>query len=291
MKILIVDVETGGLNERESPLLEIGVSDLETGRALSVGVRVPFAGLALFLSRWWPWMAKRFGLWLDPRAMAINERDPRAGATSNEAIEEVMRFLTATSDGFGMRSSDVFLILAGMNPNFDLRFLRAAWKKSPFQFPFAHRTLDMHSLALARLVSERGAVTESVFGLKTDAIYEMLEMEPEPKPHSAINGVRMERLAFLKLLGLNEPPLSVQRTDTVDSCGTTSPSVESAAEALGFVACDFGGTCEKCESEWGKLYYGNTNYWDSREGDYWCGECVREMHIQNGRDSEQITSS
>lgn len=58
-------------------------------------------------------------------------------------------------------------------------------------------------------------------------------------------------------------------------------TIHAAAQKMGFEPCEFNGVCEKCEKENQKLYFGNTNYWDSREGEYWCGECVRNMHIQN----------
>ena len=62
-----------------------------------------------------------------------------------------------------------------------------------------------------------------------------------------------------------------------------------SVEALGFSECCSSGECERC-GKTADLYFGNTNYWDSREGDYWCGKCVLEMHLQNEKDYAKADS-
>mgnify|MGYP003436598999 CR=1 FL=1 len=56
-------------------------------------------------------------------------------------------------------------------------------------------------------------------------------------------------------------------------------------EFTGFDECDFGsdlvGPCDKCRATHQQLYFGNVNYWDCREGDYWCANCVRKLFDAN----------
>ena len=63
-----------------------------------------------------------------------------------------------------------------------------------------------------------------------------------------------------------------------------SAALLSALKATGFEACDGGGMCEKCGNESVVLFFGNPNYWDCREGDYWCAACVIALHETNERD-------
>jgi hypothetical protein len=58
------------------------------------------------------------------------------------------------------------------------------------------------------------------------------------------------------------------------------------SKQMGFAKCCSSGECEKC-AETADLYFGNTDYWESREGDYWCGKCVLEMHLQNEKDDAE----
>jgi len=52
-------------------------------------------------------------------------------------------------------------------------------------------------------------------------------------------------------------------------------------DATGFSVCESGADeCDKC-SKLAPLYFGNQDYWDSREGDYYCVECLRELKESN----------
>jgi DNA polymerase III epsilon subunit-like protein len=91
-------------------------------------------------------------------------------------------------------------IIIGMNPYFDYLFiknvaLRAGYtdKKIPVRF----RTSDLHTLALVYACKSKIEIPET--GFYTDAIYKMLGMAPEPRPHNALTGARMEDKAFHKL--------------------------------------------------------------------------------------------
>ncbi len=60
--------------------------------------------------------------------------------------------------------------------------------KAPWQF--GHRSVDLHSLYYGK----------SGKSLSLDGILQALGLSPEPKPHNALNGARLERDAFKLLL-------------------------------------------------------------------------------------------
>lgn len=61
-------------------------------------------------------------------------------------------------------------------------------------------------------------------------------------------------------------------------------------EFTGFEKCEHepsaNDPCEKCGAKNQQLYFGNVNYWDCREGDYWCAKCVRELFEANSNPEE-----
>ncbi len=153
---VVVDVETGGFDERTDALLEVaaviieqeGDGTLRTGKTISTHV-IPFEGANL-----------------DPKSLEVNGIDPfhplRAARAEREALTHIFGPVRdAVSDANCTRA-----ILVGHNAFFDLKFINAAAertriKKNPFH-PFS--CLDTVSLAglaygqtvLARAVSACG---------------------------------------------------------------------------------------------------------------------------------------
>lgn len=58
------------------------------------------------------------------------------------------------------------------------------------KWPFGHRSVDLHSVAFAKLGKS----------LSLDGILQAVGLQPEPKPHNALTGARLERDAFKLLL-------------------------------------------------------------------------------------------
>lgn len=92
--------------------------------------------------------------------------------------------------------------LAGLNPAFDRDFLRAALHASEIPFPFSHRTIDVHSLCYAHAL-KRGVpplMKRGITALSTDPILNYVGLPPEPKPHHALMGAKMEAETFSRLV-------------------------------------------------------------------------------------------
>lgn len=179
--ILVVDVETTGTNPQRHSIIELGAVWL-------TGQEHP-EEFEMECSMW-------EGAEYNPEVEAINGRTDASCInpillTESELIREFVEFL----------DKDFDFILAGMNPSFDRRFLLAAAERAGLgRLPIPHRTLDLHSLALADAIVSKSRVPKR--GLYTDRIYEHLRLEAEPKPHRALTGARKEAEAFETLLDL-----------------------------------------------------------------------------------------
>ena len=190
-RLIVLDIETSGLDPVSGGILEIGAVPLDPARAgesYRCDVRLEW---------WMPWEAGAVAVHGIPRDEAISHH------RLNEAValEQLLDWIddTALGDITGRA------IIAGMNPQFDLAFLRGVAARADmldrFRGLIAHRTLDMHSLAVAKMLSY-GADPDS---LNTDAIYEILGQPPEAKPHRALEGARREAAALLDLLNFPQP--------------------------------------------------------------------------------------
>jgi ribonuclease T len=150
---VVVDVETGGFNEKTDALLEIAAVLLdfdETGKlhpvkSLTTHV-VPFDGSNI-----------------DPKSLEVNGIDPyhplRAAREEREALSHIFKPVRdAVSDAGCTRA-----ILVGHNAFFDLKFVNAAAdrtgiKKNPFH-PFScFDTVSLCGLAFGQTVLARAAV-------------------------------------------------------------------------------------------------------------------------------------
>lgn len=170
--MIVVDVETGGLIAGTNPLLSIGAVDYQTGdefygecrRNTLVGGRV-----------------------LDDMALAVNgftikQTDDPGKPNQIELYQLFVQWAASRSN-----------LLAGQQVgSFDIPFLHvAAGSKAAFETVFSRRSVDLHSIAFA----QHGQ------SFSLDGILKAVGLEPEPKPHNALTGARLERDAFKRLLG------------------------------------------------------------------------------------------
>lgn len=179
--MIIVDVETGGLNPNKHALLSIGAVDYETGEEFYGECRAykDYPGYEDDL--------------IDDFALKVN------GFTLEQCHDVrkqwphslYMHFLQwAAID----KKRD--LLIGGQQVgSFDIPFLKR-FANDPVQgivpvWPFGHRSVDLHSVAYAQLGKS----------LSLDGILMAVGLSPEPKPHHALNGARLERDAFKRLLG------------------------------------------------------------------------------------------
>lgn len=170
--MIVIDIETSGLLPEKHSLLSIGAVHYETGQEFYGECR------------------KELGKQLDPVALGVNgfTEDQCYDADKPSPIMLVGRFV-AWAQSLGQTEG---IVLAGQQVgSFDIPFLwQYAYGKLVFERVFSRRSVDLHSVAYA--------ATGKSLGL--DDILRACGLRPEPKPHHALTGAKLERDAFRVLL-------------------------------------------------------------------------------------------
>lgn len=188
-RVLVVDLETTALDEHRGSILQMGACWLmgepedEDLQEFEVDCRAYHGAL------------------VEVEALEVNGCSSArvwnpSLPTESEAIELFLAWLRNCC------GAGATIILAGLNPSFDLRWLNAARKRAgeTGKSPFPHRTIDLHTLAISYAIAAEKEIPAK--GFVTDDIYRLLDLPPEPRPHVAIQGARAESEALRILLGL-----------------------------------------------------------------------------------------
>jgi DNA polymerase-3 subunit epsilon len=172
--MIILDIETTGLDPLKHCMVSLGAVDSVTGDEFYGECRV------------YP------GRVIDPFALGVN------GFTEAQCLDETkdlphalyMRFLQ-----WAVIDTKRDPLIGGQQVgSFDIPFLKAIASDRDQgivpTWPFGHRSVDLHSVAYAKLGKS----------LSLDGILQAVGLAPEPKPHNALTGARLERDAFKLLL-------------------------------------------------------------------------------------------
>ncbi|MEK6973643.1 MAG: 3'-5' exonuclease [Nanoarchaeota archaeon] len=92
--------------------------------------------------------------------------------------------------------------IAGQNPSFDRDFLKSAAERFKLYWPLHHRTVDLHSLCYANYL-KRGLlppIKEGMSNLSPSQIYIYVGLPEEKIPHNGLLGAKMEAEAFSRLV-------------------------------------------------------------------------------------------
>ena len=177
--MIALDIETSGLDPERASILSIGALDTEN-------ITDEFYGEC----RVWD------GAEVSDESLAIcgfsatQAADP-SKKTEAELIEEFVAWVNAKSDK----------TIVGQNSSFDRDFTRAACRRAGIPFPFAHRTIDTHSLVWLHMV-QRGITPPIKHGnsaLSLTAALEYCGLPEELKPHNALNGAYAHAEVFSRI--------------------------------------------------------------------------------------------
>ncbi len=171
--MIILDIETTGLSSTKHSMVSLGAVDYNTGDEFYGECRV---------------YPRRV---IDSFALGVN------GFTEAQCLDETKEMPDALYLRFlGWAMGRDPLIGGQQVGSFDIPFLKdvhaqcvAAGSGTP-AWSFGHRSVDLHSVAYAKLGKS----------LSLDGILQAVGLSPEPKPHNALTGARLERDAFKKLL-------------------------------------------------------------------------------------------
>lgn len=173
--MIIIDIETTELDPYKHSMVSLGAVDYDTGDEFYGECRITGGRI------------------IDPFALDVNGYTEAQclDITKELPYEMYRRFL----DWALIAKRD--LLIGGQQVGaFDLLFLKdvhaslaAHDPKAPL-WPFGHRSVDLHSVAFAKLRKS----------LSLDGILQAVGLSSEPKPHNALTGARLERDAFKLLL-------------------------------------------------------------------------------------------
>lgn len=168
--MIVLDIETTGLDPRKACMLSLGAVDYDSGQEFYGECRV------------YPWSD------VSPVSLEINgfTLDQIHDCSKPKAVDLYIDFYK-WSEQFPDK------LLAGHNiGHFDVLFLEHYHQLQGVvgKWPFGYRTLDLHSVAFAKLGKS----------LSHEGICEAMGLPKEPRPHNALTGARSERDAIKLLL-------------------------------------------------------------------------------------------
>lgn len=181
--MIVVDVESSGTEAHKHSILSVGAIDFDhPERQLYEECRA------------WD------GAKIEDEALAVNgfTREQATDAAKQSEADLVKKFIEWSA---GMPDTT----FAGQNVSFDRDFLKyAAERAGHTNWPFAHRTIDTHTLCWMHMV-ERG-VTPPIdpekhrSALDLDAVMVYCGIPEEPTPHNALTGAKAHAEVISRLL-------------------------------------------------------------------------------------------
>jgi DNA polymerase III epsilon subunit-like protein len=173
--MIVVDVETTGLDPKRLSILSIGAVDFANpGR--------------YFYTEMSPWEDATD---ITDEALKVNGLDLRALRESR--ITQAGAYSLFLGWAEGVKGPK---ILAGHNAWFDYLCLKEMAKREVYEWPFGHRVVDLFSIAF----EAHYALTGEEKDLGSRDIFKFVGIPDEPKPHNALNGARWEAEALHRLL-------------------------------------------------------------------------------------------
>lgn len=183
--MIVVDMESSGVDPHKNSLLSVGAYEFENPE-----------------NKFYEECRVWDGAHIDDEALHINgfSREEATDLKKQSDQELLTKFIAWTE-------SCEEKTIAGQNPSTDRDFLKYTAERYHVNWPFAHRTIDLHSVCYFHML--RREVTPPVknkhSALNLDGILEYVGIPKEPKPHNGLMGAKVEAEAFERLI--HEKPL------------------------------------------------------------------------------------
>ncbi len=166
--MIVLDIEASGVNYQKNSILSIGALDFDH----------PENRIYLECQIW-------AGAHIDDEALAVCgfSREEVVDPTKITEGQLVAHFLS-WADGVEDQT------LAGQNVSFDRDYINAACERVGYHTPFAHRTIDTHTLAYMHLVTHGNTIPTAKrhSALNLDTVLRYVGIADEPDPHNALTG-------------------------------------------------------------------------------------------------------
>jgi DNA polymerase III epsilon subunit-like protein len=186
--MIVVDVETTGLDPKTCSIVSIGALDFQEPENRFYGECRIFDGAEV--------QSQSLLVGGFSRDSIVDPKKP--------SLEELMKQFLVWTDNIGDR------MLAGHNPAFDRDFLEWSARRYHLSWPFAHRTIDLHSLCyyqiLRRGIPPPSHNNRSTLNLDAVAEYVGIPRRIEGAPHNALTDALITAEALWRLC-YDEPHL------------------------------------------------------------------------------------
>ena len=177
--MIICDIETTGTNPRVHSIVSIGAIDLNNPSKQFYAECKPFSGAKI-----------------EDEALAVNGYNREELVNKPKNDEEIVKeFLEWRSD----IEDQTF---AALHPTFDTGFIQATCERCGIEYPYAKRTIDLHTLVYAHMIRSGIEIPmrNHHSNIASDGIMQYVGIPAEPKPHIAINGAVWEAEAFSRIV-------------------------------------------------------------------------------------------
>jgi DNA polymerase III epsilon subunit-like protein len=178
--MIFVDLETTGTDPRSHGILSIGAIEYENPDNQFYGECQLAAGL-----------------FIDPQSIPVSGFSEESMRDASKPSE---RELVASFIDWTKSIHDI--TFGGENPSFDRDFLRSACLRYKFDWPFAYRTIDLHSIGYSYLMREgKDIPTKNRHtDLGLDKMINMLGLPANPLPHNALRDAVLEAESYSRLV-------------------------------------------------------------------------------------------
>ncbi|MDP6387748.1 MAG: 3'-5' exonuclease [Candidatus Pacebacteria bacterium] len=178
--MIVVDIEASGVDYNKHSIVSIGALDFSNPTNQ-------------FYDECKIWN----GAHIDEKALEIN------GFTKKEITDPIKKPETEIIQAFIAWAKDIEnYTMAGQNVSFDRDFLQAAARRGHLDWPFAHRVIDVHTLAYMHMTKRDIAppIKNHHSALNLDAVLNYVGIPDEPKPHNALTGALSHAETVARLL-------------------------------------------------------------------------------------------
>ncbi len=177
--MIVVDMESSGLDPNKHSLLSIGAVEFENSKNQFYGECRIFPDAHV-----------------DSDALAINGfTEEQIKNPSKMTDEELVRKFIEWADSCKEQT------LAGQNPSTDRDFIRATAARYHMNWTFAFRVIDLHSVAYLHFIKKgvKIPLKNKHSALDLDNISKYCGMPEEPTPHNGLTGAKLEAECFSRL--------------------------------------------------------------------------------------------
>lgn len=180
--MLVLDVESSGTNYEKHSILSLGALDFDNPD-----------------NRFYEECRVWDGAHLNEEAFEVNGFTEAEATDPNKQTEaELIRKFLEWSESIHDRT------FAGQNVSFDRDFVKAACDRANENYPFAHRTIDSHTLCYMHIIKrgEKPPFDEIKHhsALNLDAVLNYTGIPDEPQPHNALTGALSHAEVIARLL-------------------------------------------------------------------------------------------